>query len=155
MDLNKTEKLAIKLMDKHGLLDKGWGFEWDNSYRRFGCCKHRPKLIGLSRRLVEINDEDKVKDTILHEIAHAIAGYGAGHGQKWKDICVEIGAKPERCYDTNDTNTPELKYYAVCGGCGKKHEKSRLKLKNVRRSCMCQSGKDWNDRVLLEFKQRY
>jgi len=120
MDLNKTEKLAIKLMDKHGLLDKGWCFEFDNSVRRFGVCKYYNKTIGLSKKLVEINDEDKVKDTILHEIAHAIVGRGNGHGQKWKDVCVQIGAKPES-----------------------------------RRSCKCQSGKDWNNRVLLEFKQNY
>jgi predicted SprT family Zn-dependent metalloprotease len=155
MDLNKTEKLAIKLMDKHGLLDKGWCFEFDNSVRRFGVCKYYNKTIGLSKKLVEINDEDKVKDTILHEIAHAIVGRGNGHGQKWKDVCVQIGAKPERCYDTKDTNIPTLKYSAVCKACGTKHEKARLKYKNARRSCKCQSGKDWNNRVLLEFKQNY
>jgi len=154
MDLNKTEKLAIKLMDKYGLLDKGWCFEFDNSVRRFGVCKYYNKTIGLSRNLVLLNDEEKVKDTILHEIAHAIVGKKEGHGQVWKDVCVQIGAKPERCYD-NKVNTPTLKYSAVCKACGTKHEKSRLKYKNVRRSCKCQSGKDWNNRVLLEFKQNY
>jgi len=97
----------------------------------------------------------KWDNSLMHEIAHALAGPGVGHGQKWKDICVQIGAKPERCYDSDDTNTPEMKYYAVCGACGRKHEKARLKLKHVRRSCLCQSGKDWNNRVLLEFQTRY
>jgi predicted SprT family Zn-dependent metalloprotease len=153
MELNKAEKLALSLMKKHKL--KNWVFQFDNSKRRFGACNHTHKTISLSKSLVLLNDVDKVKDTILHEIAHAIAGYGAGHGQKWKDICIEIGAKPERCYDTKDTNTPTLKYSAVCGACGMKHEKARLKYKNARRSCKCQFGIDWNDRVLLEFKPNY
>jgi predicted SprT family Zn-dependent metalloprotease len=153
MNLDKAEKLTLSLMHKHNL--RGWSFKWDNSLRRFGCCSQGRKYIGLSRKLVEVNNVEQVKDTILHEIAHALAGPGVGHGQKWKDICVQIGAKPERCYDSDDTNTPEMKYYAVCGACGRKHEKARLKLKHVRRSCLCQSGKDWNNRVLLEFQTRY
>ena len=104
--------------------------------------------------MCELNGVDKVKDTILHEIAHAIAGYSAGHGQKWKDVCIQIGAKPERCYDSKTTNTPELKYKAVCGACGTIHQKSRLVNKTAKRSCKCQSGKDWKDRVLLEFKTK-
>jgi predicted SprT family Zn-dependent metalloprotease len=155
MDIRQAETLAISLIKKHGLLDKGWCFEFDNSVRRFGVCKYYNKTIGLSKKLVELNDEEQVKDTILHEIAHAIVGRGNGHGQKWKEVCIRIGAKPERCYSSEDTSTPELKYYAKCGACGTEHQKARLKYKNARRSCKCQSGKDWSDRVLLEFRARY
>lgn len=155
MNLSIAQDLAVSLMKQHGIWELGWKFEFDNAVRRFGVCKHGSKVIGLSAKLVKLNDEERVKDTILHEIAHAIAGYRAGHGIEWKKVCVRIGAKPERCYTNEDTNTPELKYQAVCNACGKKHQKSRLRLKHVRRSCACQSGKDWNDRVLLEFKQTY
>ena len=74
MDLSVAEKLAISLMDRHGLLDKGWHFKYDNAVKRFGVCMFRPKVIGLSSKLTLLNDREKVKDTILHEIAHAIAG---------------------------------------------------------------------------------
>jgi predicted SprT family Zn-dependent metalloprotease len=155
MDLKTAQNLAISLMDKHGLIDKGWHFEFDNAVKRFGVCRFRRKSIGMSTKLTTLNNEEQVKDTILHEIAHAIAGVGAGHGIEWKRVCLQIGAKPERCYDTDETNVVELKYYAVCGSCGKKHEKARLVHKEARRSCKCQFGIHWDNRVLLEFKKRY
>jgi len=155
MILYEAQTLATKLMKKHGIWDKGWRFEFDGAVRRFGVCRFRPKIIGLSAKMVEINGVDKVKDTILHEIAHAIAGHKAGHGNIWKEVCVKIGAKPERCYSSTDTNTLQLKYYAKCGACGKDYQKARLVYKERKRSCTCQQGKDWNDRVLLEYKSRY
>jgi predicted SprT family Zn-dependent metalloprotease len=155
MNLSVAQTLAVTLMKKHRLLDKGWTFKYDNAVKRFGVCRYRSKTIGLSRKLVLLNDKEKVKDTILHEIAHAIAGFESGHGEIWKHVCIQIGAKPERCYDTDDTNVVELKYYAKCGVCGKEHQKARLKLKNVRRSCRCQFGIDWDKKVLLNFNSRY
>ena len=155
MNLSVAQVLAVKLMKKHGLIEKGWSFEYDNAVKRFGVCRFRPKVIGLSRKLVLLNDVEKVEDTILHEIAHAIAGHKAGHGIEWKNVCVRIGAKPERCYDTSKTNNVELKYHAKCGACGKEYQKSRLVKKERKRSCYCQVGKDWNNRVLLEYKARY
>lgn len=155
MNLSSAQSLAVSLMKQHKIWELGWRFEFDNAVRRFGVCRYRSKTISLSAKLVAINELDKVKDTILHEIAHAIAGHKAGHGIEWRMVCMRIGAKPERCYSSEDTNTPQLKYVATCGACGKTHQKARLKYKEARRSCMCQSGKDWNDRVLLEFKSRY
>jgi predicted SprT family Zn-dependent metalloprotease len=155
MNLSAAQTLAVSLMKQHGIWELGWRFNFDSAVKRFGVCKYRSKIIGLSAKLVTLNDEERVKDTILHEIAHAIAGFKAGHGIEWKRACIRIGAKPERCYSTDDTTTPDLKYYAKCGACGTVHQKARLRLREVRRSCMCQSGKDWRDRVLLEFKQRY
>ena len=156
MKLVDAETLAISLMMQHGIWYSGWEFQWDKSKRRFGVCKFSKKVIGLSMHLVSLNDEERVKDTILHEIAHAIAGPDAGHGQEWKKVCIRIGAKPETCYTKEDTVTPELKYYAVCGACGKVHERQRAFKKTVKRvSCNCQTGKNWDDRVLLEYKKRY
>lgn len=39
----------------------------------------------------------KLRDTVLHEIAHAIAGHKAGHGPAWKAIARKVGARPVRC----------------------------------------------------------
>lgn len=156
MNLITAENLAISLMKEHGIWDMGWRFQWDNAIKRFGVCKYRKKVIGLSKNLVSLNDEERVKDTILHEIAHAIAGHQAGHGWMWKNVCVRIGAKPERCYTTKDTAVPQMKYYAICGACGKEHQRQRALRKTIKRvSCLCQSGKNWDDRVLLQYKQRY
>ena len=155
MNLSVAQTLAVTLMKKHRLIDKGWTFKYDNAVKRFGVCRFRSKTIGLSRKLVLLNDKEQVMDTILHEIAHAIAGHKAGHGIEWKRVCIQIGAKPERCYDTDDTNVVELKYYAKCGACGKEHQKARLVNKLARRSCNCQTGIDWDKKILLNFNSRY
>jgi hypothetical protein len=88
-------------MLKHGLEE--WSFAWDNSKSvlvyvniRLNSGYAPTGTIGLSRLLV-VNDVIQVTDTILHEIAHALT-LGDGHGYAWKRKCIEIGAKPERCY---------------------------------------------------------
>lgn len=160
MDLRTTEKLALELMAKHGLDKTIWSFKWDNSKKRFGVCKYSFKsrfdrtiirgIIGLSRHLVELNDEPKVRDTILHEIAHALCP-GQGHNIVWKRKCIEIGAIPIRCYSSKEVETPTMRYQAVCDGCQTLHQKTKIVKPSVKRSCNCQRGKAWDERILLTF----
>ncbi|MFT3788465.1 MAG: SprT-like domain-containing protein [Tepidisphaeraceae bacterium] len=95
MDIAAARTLARSLMDQHGL--KQWAFGFDRAARRFGVCRPSLKQISLSWKLTLLNSEGEVRDTILHEIAHALTP-GDGHGAKWKAACVRIGAKPVRCY---------------------------------------------------------
>jgi predicted SprT family Zn-dependent metalloprotease len=154
MNLITASVLANTLLSKHGLTNKGWSFQFDNSLRRFGVCKYRTKVIGLSKSLTALNSVEEVKDTILHEIAHAIAGYKAGHGVDWKMVCIRIGARPVRCYTRDNVVTPKLKYVAICGGCKKEHEKARIVKNNRRVACKCQSHLSWDKKHLLIYKER-
>ena len=99
MELVTARKLARSLMDQHGLAD--WQFTFDRARRRFGCCNVTRKRITLSAYLVHLNSDEEVADTILHEIAHALT-LGDGHGIRWKEVCLRIGAKPERCFKESD-----------------------------------------------------
>ena len=114
MNLSQAYTLARSLMNQHGLQD--WGFEFDKSVSRFGLCHYRKKKIYLSRRLVADNSEDEVRDVILHEASHALSFLrfgrrGCGHGTLWKQVCIETGARPERCYNsTKVTNTTIPKF---------------------------------------------
>ncbi|HYO07513.1 MAG TPA: SprT-like domain-containing protein, partial [Tepidisphaeraceae bacterium] len=81
MNLYAARLLTRSLMNQHGLSD--WRFDFDHARRRFGSCRPRQKLITLSRHLVFLNEEPEVRDTILHEIAHALTP-GDGHGRRWK-----------------------------------------------------------------------
>jgi predicted SprT family Zn-dependent metalloprotease len=155
MNLHEAKSLAIELMGQHGLLNQGWVFRFDRAVRRFGVCKYGYRVISLSAPLVEANDLENVKDTILHEIAHAIAGPRAGHGYEWVKVCLQIGAKPNRCFTSEEVNVPKLKYYAKCGGCGRVFQKARMKKREVKRACPCQSYKSWDDKILLEFRERF
>ncbi len=125
MELVLAEKLALNLMTKHNLLQNGWRFEFDNAKRRFGCCHHRTKVISLSRELVKLNNEPRVQNTILHEIAHALVGVGHGHDSVWKRKALEIGCDGKRCYTTENTNIVKGKYQATCPKCGYVHNKHR------------------------------
>jgi predicted SprT family Zn-dependent metalloprotease len=71
MRLETAETLARKLMAKHKL--KGWRFSFDNAVSRCGACWNDTNTITLSRHYVALNDLAEVRDTILHEIAHALA----------------------------------------------------------------------------------
>jgi len=115
MNLFDAHKLALELIAKHELT--GWKFSFDKSVRRFGLCSYRKKMIFLSRQLTLDNPVEEVADTLLHEIAHALSWIrhgrkGCGHGALWKAVCVEIGARPERCYDSAKVNnTAKHKYF--------------------------------------------
>ena len=108
MRINETEKMARELMDLNGLQE--WRFRWDSSTRRAGVCRYGVKEIGLSRKLIVVADwsEHATRMTILHEIAHALAGPFAGHGYEWRRICLQIGGDGQRCYQTDDEHRPEL-----------------------------------------------
>ena len=123
MTTNDIPHVAKHMLAKHGLTQLGWGFEWDRAKRRAGKCSYRTKTISLSLHYVELNVVDRlgdVIDTILHEIAHALAGPGTNHGPKWVEACHLIGAAPVRCYDSSVVTMPKGKYVATCGGCSRK-----------------------------------
>lgn len=149
MELKQAESLAISLMIKHNIYQRGWTFKFDNAKRRFGVCKHRSKTISLSQYLVLLNDVNQVQDTILHEIAHALTP-GQGHNYTWKLKAKEIGCKPERCYSNKEVATPKSKYEAVCVGCKSVHKKHR-KTKRIVSCGRCSGGK-FNPAYKLEFK---
>jgi len=103
MDTVRAEHLLHHHMGVHGLTERGWSARFDDAVTRFGACSSTRKRISLSRRLSALNDEDEVVDTILHEIAHALAfeahGEDCNHDARWKAICRRIGARPAACYD--------------------------------------------------------
>lgn len=115
MRIEEAEPRIKELIAKH-LPD--YRFEWDKAERRFGCCYVNLKKITISKSLTELNPWEEVKDTVLHEIAHGLAGNGHGHDELWKNICVRIGARPKRCY-SRSVLTPPKKWKGVCPACGR------------------------------------
>src|SRR5687767_14955649 len=87
MNLYEAAHLAKQLMRQHGLDALGWTFGFDHARRRFGRCDYTDKRITLSRALTFLNSVDEVRDTVLHEIAHALTP-GAGHGARWRAMCA-------------------------------------------------------------------
>jgi predicted SprT family Zn-dependent metalloprotease len=117
----EISRLASVLLASYGLDE--WSFAYNRRKREMGLCLYEPKLIQLSLHFVLLNDDSAVRDTLLHEIAHALVGPGHGHDVVWKRKCVEVGAIPERVCDT--VNMPLGIWQAICGGCGMLHHRHR------------------------------
>lgn len=117
MKLADAKKVVFELMRDHGLFDQGWGFDFDGGRARFGFCRYDVKRISLSRYLVRLNLSERVKNTILHEIAHALVGKGEGHGYMWRTMAVKIGCSGQRCYG-NEVVPVKRPWQIVCANCG-------------------------------------
>jgi predicted SprT family Zn-dependent metalloprotease len=146
MTLREARVLANELMEEHmpGLRDDGWDFVFDNAKGRCGVCKFKSRTIGLSRHYVRLNADqpEEIRDTILHEIAHAIAGPGAGHGREWKLIAMSVGARPIRCAPMSVVMPPRraFKWFATCNACGHEYKRRTLKGFVARGQAKCRCG---------------
>lgn len=104
--LQAALELAASLMQAHGLA--GWSVRLDHARRRAGQCDYRKREISLSRHYVRHADEAHIRDTILHEIAHALVGPRHGHDAVWRRKAREIGCTATRCHTLNFALEPWL-----------------------------------------------
>lgn len=88
-DLKRVREWAEALIALH--LDDSWSFGFDNATRRAGLCDFTRRRISVSRYLSARYDDDENHQTLLHEVAHALAGQQAGHGPAWRRVAREIG----------------------------------------------------------------
>lgn len=91
MELKDAEALANTMMTEHGLIAKGWHFAFDRAKKRLGACHYWTKKISISKYMAAYATEEQVRQTMLHEIAHALLPHSAGHKQAWKDMAKSIG----------------------------------------------------------------
>lgn len=150
MQLLHAQSLAIELMKQHGIYDAGWRFKFDNAKKIFGRCRYYNKTILLSKNLTLLNDESRVKNTILHEIAHALVGCGNGHNKVWKTTAKLIGCDGQRCY-SSEVIQPPPKYIAICQGCKKIYKRERKSKSKT--SCGFCSGGSYNEKYYLHYKK--
>jgi len=123
MDLKKLEQAVSEQLARYSLT--GWTFGLADTKRRLGVCKHRSKRIEISKYYAIHNSEESVLDTLLHEIAHAVAGPEAGHGPIWKAVAARIGATPRACDDSPDTVVQPGDWQTTCPACKHTHYRYR------------------------------
>ena len=85
---------------------QNYTIEYSNRQRRSLATTHTRYIMGWpvkirfvfnNKYLASFKDnEEAIKDTVLHEIAHAIAGGIHHHDRVWVACCNKIGAKPDR-----------------------------------------------------------
>lgn len=95
-DLDRVRTWADALIRLH--LDTSWSFAFDNARTRAGLCSYDKKRISVSRLLAARYDDDEIHQVLLHEVAHALAGAGAGHGPRWKKISRDLGYEGKRLH---------------------------------------------------------
>ncbi len=153
--------LALELMNIHGIGKLGYTFKFDRSLTRFGSCfwgrrnSNDEKYISLSKHLVLINDIEQVRDTILHEIAHALTPY-EGHNKTWQRKAIEIGCNGKRCYNSygsEEVNQPAelFKYIATCVN-GHAHYRNKKPKQGRLQSCSICS-KSFDTRYILRWEE--
>lgn len=147
----KELKPYVKDLKEMNLKKRGWGFQFGSSREWVGLCSADPNTYGKSKGkniYVSIEFvkhwkgwEGEMKNTILHEIAHAIMfeifwfdkrHIGAlskidelhkisqGHGILWGLVCAKIKGSKERCSITIDTpgKSEQFKpYFYECPNC--------------------------------------
>jgi predicted SprT family Zn-dependent metalloprotease len=137
-DLVRVRLWADSLIKLH--LDPSvWSFGFDNAKRRAGLCNFTTKRITVSRYLAARFDDDEIHQILLHEVAHALAGPRAGHGQAWKRIAADLGYEGSREHhgETADELAPwvgscpnghtlyryrQPKHHTSCGVCSRRFD---------------------------------
>jgi len=119
MSEREIVEMTADLLADHGV--DGFGVALSGRLTRaLGLCDFRKREIRISRQLARINDRSVMEDVIRHEVAHAIAGPGAGHGPRWKDACRVTGATPKACVSASEIVTVQRdhRWKGTCSACG-------------------------------------
>lgn len=112
--IEKIQTVALDALEKYGHLAENDNFghvgEWDvlvddlsqQNRQALGLCKFLTKDIIIDINHVKENDWSDVLDTVMHEVAHALAGVEIspkgrmmGHGKRWKRWAKRLGATPK------------------------------------------------------------
>lgn len=128
----RTQELYNKHHEKFLTpLGKTVKLKFNKNKGRAAVCFFNPLEISISEYYLEsdVVTETDVNDTILHEMAHAIAGHEAMHGPKWKRVAKRLGCSAERCA-TAFLASKHYKYSLKCGkGCiVRRHRLNRGKI---------------------------
>lgn len=146
-ELDRVRVWAEALIRMH--LDAEWSFGFDHAKTRAGLCNYTKKRITVSRHLCAREDDDSVHQTLLHEVAHALAGPTAGHGPAWKRIAAELGYVGGR---THDGQRPtELAPWR--GVCPAGHELVRFRRPARPTSC-AKCARRFDERYLISWMRR-
>jgi predicted SprT family Zn-dependent metalloprotease len=98
-----------------------WTFAWDERGSSWGRCHYLTRTITLSRRLmvgVTPCTRGEVRQTLLHEIAHAMTP-GCKHNRTWKIKALSLG-HPNPTANSNYTADPgDYKWALWCTKCNK------------------------------------
>lgn len=119
-DLKIASQTATALLKEHGLYQQGWRFTWNKNRTRNGVCRYGTKRIEASSVLSLIRTDEQVRQTLLHEVAHALVGSGEGHGRVWLAKARSLGYTGGTRTNERETRTALAqvsRYVGLCSRC--------------------------------------
>ena len=137
MELEKLKSIAAQELKKHGL--HGWAFGLADTKRRLGVCKYRQKRIEIAEYYARHSPEESVLDTLMHEIAHALAGPAANHGPRWKAVAIRLGATPRSCETSQQAVVEPGDWQATCPACKRTAQLYRRPRSLTGYRCRCEA----------------
>lgn len=157
-------KIYFQHLKKLNLYQEGWRFKFGQSREWAGLCAYKGLVFDKSKTLyLSINfvkhDEnwlENEKDTILHEMAHAIVDeymitkvidflavdpahkVNEGHGEAWAQVCSAINPEGncDRFYTNAKLKDSFLPYMYECGFCNTKKYSRNRNFTNICFKCM-------------------
>ena len=139
MNSSEIAHLARQLMNEHGLTH--WVVNLDRAEVRAGQCRFTTRTLGFSPKVMNQFPPERVKNTVLHEIAHALVGPGHGHDATWKAMAKKIGCDANRTYNSTGVSI-NYKYTVVCDAghvCGNYVRQSKS-VTTKKRCALCWRG---------------
>jgi hypothetical protein len=159
----KWRKKAEKLIAKH-LDPTAWDFEFTKHKRRLGECHYRLGMvkgelthvggtIKASYHILGMPDADThIKDTILHEIAHAKVGPRHGHDRVWRTAARQLGCTANR---RGPSMQVKGKWSGTCHKCGYviyRHRRTpRMTRLACERCCKAYNGGQYTDKFRFDW----
>lgn len=141
----ECKRIAGELMNQH--LGASWVFRLDHAKRRAGACNYTDKEITVSRYFLKQATEEDLRQVLLHEIAHALAGHASGHGPAWKQTARALGYTGKRTLE-KDFATDLAPWV---GTCPEGHTVYRFRRPSRTASCSrCSRG--FNARFVFEWR---
>lgn len=136
MELREAKRMARELMREHGI--GHWKLSWMDERHTAGTCqtyrwhkdiRRTSGHIRLSRVFFTYFDVLEARDTILHEIAHALTDPKLpGHGTEWRKTAQEIGGKGAKYVDPREHAKPQYQWMGVCPAGHKIYVRTKAKL---------------------------
>lgn len=95
--VRKVHGFANGLLGKQADRLGDWRFALDDGQRRAGACFPLRRLVTVSRQFALEARWDEVRDTVIHEVAHALTP-GNNHGPAWRAAARELGGSARRTH---------------------------------------------------------
>lgn len=109
-----VREYTLSVLAFYGLA--GWAVRFDNAKRRLGVCRYKPRVVGYSRHFLRVATVEQVRQTCLHEVAHALTP-GHHHDRVWLRVARQMGYTGGRtCCDVPQAPG---RWQATCPGCGR------------------------------------